>query len=60
MALPTLCLHPCNTSKAMSAIAHRDDISVEEYMLLWLGIVGHCVSLNVPMNADLENIRQSS
>jgi ubiquitin-like-conjugating enzyme ATG10 len=48
--LPSFFVHPCNTHEAL--IAARDTMAVgmteEEYLLLWLGIVGSAVGLHVP------------
>lgn len=45
---PAFFVHPCNTAEAMKSVALNADVQLEEYMLLWFGIVGGCAGLNVP------------
>ncbi|KAG9833815.1 hypothetical protein KCU68_g11951, partial [Aureobasidium melanogenum] len=49
--MPAYFVHPCRTADTMCA-TKSGDIHVQDYMLLWLGIVGASVGLNVS-SADL-------
>lgn len=42
--LPSFFIHPCLLGDAMSGF----NCSKEQYMMLWLGLVGGCVGLWVP------------
>ncbi|KAH0364723.1 hypothetical protein KCU65_g6634, partial [Aureobasidium melanogenum] len=44
--MPACFVHPCRTADTMCA-TRSGDIHVQDYMLLWLGIVGASVGLNV-------------
>ncbi|KAG9944000.1 hypothetical protein KCU85_g8309, partial [Aureobasidium melanogenum] len=44
--MPAYFVHPCRTADTMCA-TRSGDIHVQDYMLLWLGIVGASVGLNV-------------
>ncbi|KAJ5894400.1 Atg10p [Penicillium taxi] len=44
---PAFFIHPCNTAEAMAQIAGQN-VTPGLYLLLWLGLVGHCVNLHVP------------
>lgn len=41
-------VHPCNTADAMRHIAGGQDVTPETYLVIWLGLVGHCVGLHMP------------
>ncbi|KAI9373327.1 hypothetical protein BJX61DRAFT_552311 [Aspergillus egyptiacus] len=45
---PALFVHPCNTAGAMRDIADGHGISPEAYLIIWLGLVGNCVRLQLP------------
>ncbi|KAJ5789351.1 Autophagy-related protein 3 [Penicillium psychrosexuale] len=45
---PTFFVHPCNTADAMANIADAQSVTPGSYLLIWLGLVGHCVNLHVP------------
>ncbi|KAI9681552.1 MAG: hypothetical protein M1829_000749 [Trizodia sp. TS-e1964] len=45
---PAFFVHPCNTAAAMQALVGAEGVPVEEYLVLWLGVVGGCVGLCVP------------
>ncbi|KAJ5408292.1 hypothetical protein N7509_002175 [Penicillium cosmopolitanum] len=45
---PAFFVHPCNTADAMGRIADARTVTPETYLLIWLGLVGQCVSLHVP------------
>ncbi|RFU36118.1 hypothetical protein B7463_g244, partial [Scytalidium lignicola] len=43
--LPAFFIHPCQTKEAMESF----DCSLSEYLMVWLGIVGACIGLWVPL-----------
>ncbi|KAF2435086.1 hypothetical protein EJ08DRAFT_389142 [Tothia fuscella] len=45
--IPTFFIHPCQTAEALQRVAAGRSVQVEEYMFLWLGIVGGCVGLHL-------------
>ncbi|KAJ5961067.1 uncharacterized protein N7479_008217 [Penicillium vulpinum] len=45
---PAFFVHPCNTAEAMANIADAQNVTPGSYLLIWLGLVGHCVNLHVP------------
>ncbi|KAJ5184597.1 hypothetical protein N7491_007532 [Penicillium cf. griseofulvum] len=45
---PAFFVHPCNTADAMVNIADAQSVTPGSYLLIWLGLVGHCVNLHVP------------
>ncbi|KAJ5550688.1 Autophagy-related protein 3 [Penicillium sp. DV-2018c] len=45
---PAFFVHPCNTADAMAHIAGTQSVAPSSYLLIWLGVVGHCVNLHVP------------
>ncbi|KAL4797361.1 hypothetical protein BDV19DRAFT_61735 [Aspergillus venezuelensis] len=45
---PAFFVHPCNTAEAMKDIASGDSVSLEAYLIVWLGLVGSCVRLQPP------------
>ncbi|KAJ9492221.1 hypothetical protein VN97_g975 [Penicillium thymicola] len=45
---PAFFVHPCNTANAMANIADAQSVTPGSYLLIWLGLVGHCVNLHVP------------
>ncbi|KAL4776222.1 hypothetical protein BDW60DRAFT_224058 [Aspergillus nidulans var. acristatus] len=44
---PAFFVHPCNTADAMREIASEHDISPEAYLIIWLGLVGSPVRLQL-------------
>ncbi|KAK4546202.1 hypothetical protein LTR36_002339 [Oleoguttula mirabilis] len=47
---PAYSVHPCRTQEAMRAVtASRSSLWPEDYLLLWLGLVGAGVGLHVPV-----------
>ncbi|KAK2871924.1 hypothetical protein FQN49_002701 [Arthroderma sp. PD_2] len=46
--IPVYFVHPCATSEALKSVAGSKEQTIETYLLLWLGLVGNCVGLNVP------------
>ncbi|KAL4783483.1 hypothetical protein BJX76DRAFT_255693 [Aspergillus varians] len=45
---PAFFVHPCNTADAMRDIASGQGVSPETYLIIWLGLVGNCVRLQLP------------
>ncbi|KAJ5860590.1 Autophagy-related protein 3 [Penicillium soppii] len=45
---PAFFVHPCNTADAIAHLADAQSVSPGSYLLIWLGLVGHCVNLHVP------------
>ncbi|KAJ5085646.1 Atg10p [Penicillium argentinense] len=45
---PAFFVHPCNTADAMGHIADAQSVTPVTYLLIWLGLVGPCVSLHIP------------
>ncbi|CAI7633632.1 unnamed protein product [Penicillium bialowiezense] len=45
---PAFFVHPCNTADAMAHLADAKSVTPGSYLLIWLGLVGHCVNLHVP------------
>lgn len=45
---PAYFVHPCNTPEALLALKPDKSLTPEEYMLLWLGLIGSSVGLHVP------------
>ncbi|KAF2809970.1 uncharacterized protein BDZ99DRAFT_415968 [Mytilinidion resinicola] len=45
---PVFFVHPCNTADALRASLEETKITADQYILLWIGIVGGCVGLQVP------------
>lgn len=41
-------VHPCNTADAMKQIAGHQRVTPELYLMLWLGLVGNRLGLNLP------------
>lgn len=48
VGLPYFFIHPCNTASAMRELAKTVPISKENYLALWLGLVGPAVGLYIP------------
>lgn len=47
--IPTFFVHPCNTADALRDVADPTHTpNTDTYLLLWLGLVGRCVNLQVP------------
>lgn len=45
---PAFFLHPCNTHAALLAVRPNDSLTAEQYLMLWLGVVGSAVGLHIP------------
>jgi ubiquitin-like-conjugating enzyme ATG10 len=46
---PVFFIHPCRTAEVMQASVGNRDIAAEEYLLMWIGALGQCVGLNIPL-----------
>src|ERR1700741_3248924 len=46
--LPSFFLHPCNTQDALSNLKPSESLTPEEYLILWLGLIGSAVGLHLP------------
>ncbi|KAJ5760092.1 Atg10p, partial [Penicillium odoratum] len=44
---PAFFVHPCNTANAMVQVTDARS-RPGTYLLIWLGLVGHCVNLHIP------------
>ncbi|KZM21125.1 uncharacterized protein EKO05_0008102 [Ascochyta rabiei] len=54
---PAFFVHPCRTAQVIEASASGRDLTAYGYLVLWMGALGQCVGLNVPMalvTQDLE------
>ncbi|KAI1336412.1 hypothetical protein F5Y15DRAFT_394556 [Xylariaceae sp. FL0016] len=49
--VPTFFVHPCLVGEAMTNF----DCAKEDYLMIWLGQVGGCVGLSVPMEMAIKN-----
>ncbi|KAF2134164.1 hypothetical protein P153DRAFT_280972 [Dothidotthia symphoricarpi CBS 119687] len=52
---PVFFIHPCRTAEVMQAIVGEREVSAGEYLMLWIGALGKCVGLNVPLALMREN-----
>lgn len=46
---PVFFIHPCRTVEVMEASAGGSDVGTDEYLVLWIGAMGKCVGLDVPL-----------
>ena len=46
---PAYFVHPCRTSEAMDAVIVDSAVQPKEYLMMWLGLVGPSVGLDVPL-----------
>ncbi|KAH7402000.1 hypothetical protein DE146DRAFT_450848 [Phaeosphaeria sp. MPI-PUGE-AT-0046c] len=47
--VPVFLIHPCQTAEVMQASIGKREMTAEEYLLIWIGALGKCVGLNVPL-----------
>lgn len=50
--LPVYFMHPCRTGEAMEAVVNSTEMASmkpEAYLMLWMGIIGSSVGLNMPV-----------
>lgn len=43
-------VHPCSTSEAMEELGKDRQVHAEEYLALWIGLVGGAVGLSEPLD----------
>ncbi|KAF1945413.1 hypothetical protein EJ02DRAFT_313312, partial [Clathrospora elynae] len=46
---PVFFIHPCQTAEVMEASAGKSNVTTKEYLMVWIGALGKCVGLNVPL-----------
>jgi ubiquitin-like-conjugating enzyme ATG10 len=42
-------VHPCRTAEAMEAVTGNEYVTPQKYLLIWIGLVGQSVGLEVPI-----------
>lgn len=47
--MPAYFVHPCRTAEAMDAVTEHRNVTPDGYLLMWLGMVGPSVGLDVPI-----------
>ncbi|KAF1358112.1 hypothetical protein EJ07DRAFT_125749 [Lizonia empirigonia] len=47
---PSFFVHPCLTADVMRACTGPRAVSAAEYLVLWIGALGKCVGLNMPLS----------
>ncbi|KAM5465887.1 hypothetical protein MferCBS49748_004785 [Microsporum ferrugineum] len=47
--IPVYFVHPCATGEALKSVGGDKEQTTETYLLLWLGLIGNCVGLNIPL-----------
>lgn len=50
-------VHPCQTAEVMSASVGGREVDAHEYLLMFLGAMGKCVGLDVPMELAVEGTK---
>jgi ubiquitin-like-conjugating enzyme ATG10 len=48
--LPVYFVHPCRTAEAMDGMVNDTKVKPVEFLLLWLGLIGASVGLEVPVD----------
>ena len=51
---PVFFVHPCRTAEVMEAVLGSRHVLPVEYLLMWIGAVGKCVGLDVPLEIGLQ------
>jgi len=46
---PVFFIHPCQTAEVMQASVGERIVSAEVYLVMWIGALGKCVGLNLPL-----------
>jgi ubiquitin-like-conjugating enzyme ATG10 len=46
---PVYFIHPCQTAEVMQASVGDRPVDAAEYLMIWMGALGKCVGLNVPL-----------
>lgn len=52
--VPSFFVHPCQTAEALENAAGEQEILIQNYLQLWLGIIGNSVGLQAPMPATAQ------
>lgn len=47
---PVFFIHPCQTTQVMEVSLANQDVSAYHYLLVWMGALGRCVGLDVPLS----------
>jgi ubiquitin-like-conjugating enzyme ATG10 len=47
--MPAYFVHPCRTAEAMASMTEGRSVRPIEYLLIWIGLIGPGVGLNVPV-----------
>jgi len=45
---PAFFVHPCNTPDALRSLTSGDHLTPEQYLSIWLGLIGPSVGLHIP------------
>tara|TARA_R110002003_G_scaffold97_36_gene8023 strand:- start:21947 stop:22549 length:603 start_codon:yes stop_codon:yes gene_type:complete len=46
---PAFFIHPCRTTEVMTVIVGKEEVTAEEYLMIWIGALGRCVGLDIPL-----------
>jgi len=46
--VPAFFVHPCNTADAIGEITGAVGVTLDEYIQIWIGLVGRSVGFHVP------------
>lgn len=46
---PVFFIHPCQTTEVMTATVAGRTVSPEQYLIIWIGALGKCVGLDIPL-----------
>ncbi|KAF2015891.1 hypothetical protein BU24DRAFT_462113 [Aaosphaeria arxii CBS 175.79] len=46
---PVFFIHPCQTAAVMEASVGNKELTPVEYLMVWIGAMGGCVGLNIPI-----------
>ena len=46
---PAFSIHPCRTAAVLEASLIAPDVTALEYLILWVGAMGKCVGLDMPV-----------
>jgi ubiquitin-like-conjugating enzyme ATG10 len=47
--IPSFFIHPCQTASTLAKAAESRQVSIGDYLPLWMGIIGISVGLSVPI-----------
>lgn len=54
--LPVFFIHPCQTSAVMEVSTGSRPVTPYEYLVLWIGALGHYVGLDVPLDLGVRSV----